>query len=79
MAFDKWFAKQNLLIKIILLIIPVVNWVVELLVRWSAFLRKSSGVHLVMALVATIFGVFYLLEIIDIVWTLLKGQLFLVD
>ena len=42
MKFDKWFQEQSLLIKVILLIIPFVGWVVEVLVRISAFIRKKE-------------------------------------
>ena len=35
MKFDAWFNKQNRLIQIILLILPIVGWVTELLVRLS--------------------------------------------
>ena len=33
MTFDKWFEKQDRIVKIILLIIPFVGWIVEVLVR----------------------------------------------
>ena len=36
----KWFYKQNMLIQIILMLIPGVNWVVELCVRWSAYMSR---------------------------------------
>ena len=39
---EKWFEKQSRLVQIILLLIPGVNWVVEVLVRWSHALRKGS-------------------------------------
>ena len=43
MTFDKWFNKQSKLIQIILLLIPGVNWITELLVRVSRFLRTKDG------------------------------------
>ena len=33
-GFRKWFESQNLLVRLLLLLIPVVNWVVELICRW---------------------------------------------
>ncbi len=79
MNFGKWFEKQHMLIQIILMLIPLVNWIVELLIRWPAFLKKDSVPNLVMAILHTFFGAFYILEILDIVWVILKKQLFLVE
>ena len=31
---EKWFEKQSRLVQLSLLLIPGVNWVVEVLVRW---------------------------------------------
>ncbi len=54
---DKWFHKQNKLVQVLLLLIPFVNWITEVLVRWSAFLKKGGALRLVISLVVTIFGV----------------------
>ena len=77
MSFDKWFAKQSLLVKAILLIIPFVGWVVEVLVRLSAFLRKSTGVNLVGLIIGIIGNIVW--SIIDFVILLLTGNLFLLE
>ena len=77
MEFDKWFEKQSLLIKVILLIIPFVGWVVEILVRLSAFLRKQTGINLV-GLLLGIFGNI-IWAIIDLVILLVTGKLFLLE
>ena len=47
MTFDKWFEEQALWLKIVLLIIPFVGWVVEILIRVSAVIRKSSTLNIV--------------------------------
>lgn len=73
MKFDKWFNKQSRLVQLILLIIPGVNWIVELLVRWSLALRKKDLVHIVIAVVYTVFGAF--LGFLDFVWVLLFKHL----
>lgn len=70
-----WFHKQNRLIQVILLIIPVVNWVVEILVRWSTWLKKGGIIRLVICLVVTIFGV--VIGWVDAIWTLLFNKLLL--
>ena len=77
MNFDKWFEEQSLLIKVILLIIPFVGWVIEFLVRLSAFLKKKSTVNLV-GFILGIVG-FWIWEIVDVVVLIVKGQLFLLE
>ena len=79
MNFDTWFHKQSKIIQIILLIVPLVGWILDLLVRWSAFIKKTSVVNLVMALVITLFGEFWILTILDAVWIALNNKLFLED
>ena len=70
-----WFNRQSRLVQIILLLIPVVNWVVEIIVRWSTFLKKGGAVRLVICIVVTIFGVF--VGWLDCIWVLLVKKLFL--
>lgn len=77
MNFDTWFHQQDKVIQIILLIIPFVGWIVDLLVRWSAFLKNQSLVNLIMALVVTIFGFTWILTILDAVMIALNNKLFL--
>ncbi len=77
MNFDTWFHGLNKIVQIILLIIPLIGWIIDLLVRWSAFIRKQSIVNLVMALVITIFGGFWILTILDAIWIFLNNKLFL--
>ena len=77
MEFDKWFEKQSLLIKVILLVLPLVGWVVEILVRLSATLRKSTSVNLV-GLVLGIIGN-WIWQIVDLVYLILKGNLLLLE
>ena len=77
MNFDTWFHKQSKIIQIVLLILPLIGWIVDLLVRWSAFLRKNTTVNLVMALVITLLGEFWILTILDAVWIALNNKLFL--
>lgn len=72
-GFAKWFYSQSLLVKLLLLLIPGVNWVVEILIRWSAYLSRPRLLTLVFAIVATVtMGVF---GWIDLVWLLLFGHL----
>ena len=74
----KWFNSQSRLVQLILLIIPFVNWVVEMAVRWDQFLNKKDLVSLIMALIATLGGGF-ILGILDFVWVILNNRLFLCE
>ena len=46
-----------------------VNWVVEILVRWSAFLKTKSILTLIFAILVTFFGL--AIGWVDVVWCLL--------
>jgi len=70
-----WFNKQNRLVQIILLLIPFVNWIVEILVRWSEVLssKKINVLNLVAAILVTFFGLAW--GWVDIVWCLLFNHM----
>ena len=70
----KWFYKQSFLVQLILLLIPGVNWVVEVAVRWSAYLRTKSLLTLIVAILVTIpSGI--AIGLLDFVWLLLFRHL----
>ena len=76
MNFDKWFHKQSKLIQVILLLIPFVNYIVEILVRWSAFLKKGGLLRLIVCIIVTIpTGI--IIGWLDAIWTLLFNKLVL--
>lgn len=77
MSFDKTFNSQSLLVKVLLLIIPVVGWVVEILVRLSVFLKDKSVINLI-AFIAFCFGG-VIFAYIDLICLLLTGHLFLAE
>ena len=77
MAFDKWFNNQSVLIKAILLLLPVVGWVCECLVRLSVALRTKSVLHIVVFLAFLFIGWGWILGVIDFIYMLLKGHLIL--
>ena len=72
---DTWFHKQNRIIQVILLLIPFVNWIVEILVRWSSALKSGSILKIVFAIVVTVLGV--MIGWVDAIWTLLFNKLLL--
>lgn len=44
-----WFNSLPRLAQLILLLIPGVNWVIEILVRWSSFIHTKSVLALIFA------------------------------
>lgn len=78
MTFDKWFNQQDRLVQIILLLIPGLNWIMEILIRLSVFLRKKDIVSLLL-FILVIPGIGVVLGWVDLIWTLLFGHLILAD
>ncbi len=71
-----WFNRQSRLVQLLLLLIPVVNWVTEIVVRWSTWLKKGGLLRLVICVLVTIpAGVAF--GLLDFVWVLLFKHLFL--
>ena len=70
-----WFNKQSRLVQILLLLIPVVNWFTEIVVRWSTWLKKGGLIRLVVCVLVTVFGI--VIAWIDLIWVLLFKKLFL--
>ena len=70
---DAWFHKQNKIVQVILLLIPVVNWFTEILVRWSAYLKKGGALRLLISILVTIGGLF--IGWVDAIWTLVTNKL----
>lgn len=79
MTFDKWFNKQSVLLKAILLLLPVVGWVCECLVRLSVMLRTKNIIHVVVFLAFLFIGWGWFLGVIDFVYMLLTSHLILAD
>lgn len=77
MAFHKWFLKQSLIVKVLLLIIPVVGWFVEVVMRISALLNKSTTSNILGLILYLILGI--LLAFVDVVLVLVGGKPFLLE
>lgn len=56
MEVDVWFKKQHIALQIALLLIPVVGWIVDLLVRLSLLLKTSHVYHIGSFVVVLVFG-----------------------
>ena len=64
-----WFNSLPRLAQLILLLIPGVNWVIEILVRWSSFIHTKSVLALIFAILVTFFGFGF--GWLDLLWGLL--------
>ena len=69
----RWFNKQSRLLQILLLLIPGVNWITEILGRWSAFLHSKSIITLLFAILVTFTG--FVFGWVDLIWCLLFKHL----
>lgn len=75
MTLDKWFNKQSRIVQLLLLLIPVVNWVTEIGVRWSVALRTKDLIHILIAILVTFVGLGF--GWLDLVWVLLFNHMIL--
>lgn len=79
MSFDKWFNDQTKLVRVILLVIPVVSWVVEILVRLSATLKKTTGVNIIGLIVFGFVNFAVAPSIIDAIFLALTDKQLLIE
>ena len=77
MNFDKWFNKQSLLLKALLMLIPGVNLITAILIRGSGALRTKSLLHIVVFALFIFFGWTWIIAVVDFVYLILKGHLIL--
>ena len=70
----KWFNKQSRLVQLLLLLVPVVNWITEIVVRWTTFMKKGGLLRLIICVLVTIpSGIVF--GWIDLLWVLLFRRL----
>ena len=74
----KKFMELSKTVRIVLLAIPFVNWIVELVLRWSLFIEKKDLGSLLVALVAT-FGFGVILGWVDAIFTFMEDKIVLTD
>ncbi len=70
----KWFNSQSRLVQLILLLIPFVNWIVEIYVRVTAVIEKPTTENILGVIFGLIIPVFGWL---DLIWVLLFNHLIL--
>ena len=71
---NTWFHKQSKILQVLLLIIPFINWIVELLLRLSSWLKKGGVLRLIVCILVTIpSGI--IIGWLDAIWTVLTNKL----
>ncbi len=70
----KWFNSLPRLVQFLLLLIPVVNWVIEILVRVSGVIERPSAGNILGLIFGIIIPVFGWL---DLIWVLIFKHLIL--
>ena len=76
-TLEQKFEKPPRLAQLILLLIPFVNWVTEVVVRWSHALRTKSLIKIIIAIIVTFGGL--IVGWIDLVWCLLFKHMIFCD
>lgn len=71
----KWFNDQSRLVQCLLLLVPFVNWIVEILVRGDKMIHKPGLISIIMFVLALF--TFGILGWVDLVWCLLFKHLIL--
>ena len=71
----KAFQKLSRLVQVLLLLIPVVNWVTEVVVRVSAVLERPDSRNVLGLIIAIFVGFFF--GWVDLVWVILFNRLIL--
>lgn len=71
----KWFNSQSRLVQLILLLIPFVNWIVEIYVRVTAVIEKQTTENILGVIFGLIIPVFF--GWLDLIWVLLFNHLIL--
>lgn len=74
----KKFMELSKTVRIVLLAIPFINWIVELVLRWSLFIEKKDLGSLLVALVVT-FGFGVILGWVDAIFTFMEDKIVLTD
>ena len=69
-----WFHGLNKIIQVILLLIPFVNYIVEVVVRWSAWLKAKNPLGLIIAIIVTLPSGL-IVGWLDAIWVLLFNRL----
>ena len=51
---NEWFHSRYRIVQVLLLILPIVNWFMEMILRWSRYLKEGGFVKFLFAVLVTI-------------------------
>ena len=73
-----WYNSKSKVIRVILLFVPFVNWIFEMVIRWTLFIEKKGAPNLVLAILVTaFFGNIF--GIVDAIFTIIEDKMILTD
>ena len=75
MNFDEWFDYQSKMVRIVILFIPVIGWIVEILVRISALIKKKCQMNVVGLVVFILLGWAWIPVILDTLYLVIFDKL----
>ena len=75
MEFDIWFYNQKKILQIILLLLPLVGWIVEILVRLSIMLKDEKFLNIGIFGIILLFGWMWIIVLVDMVYLIIKWKL----
>ena len=75
MNFDIWFNEQSKMVKVLFLLIPIIGWIIEILVRISALTKVKNAINIVGLVVFIIIGWAWVLTIVDAIYLLISEKL----
>ena len=73
----EWFKKQSKVVRIILMIIPMVNWVIDIVIRIEALIKKQSTNNILGLVLYVFFG--YVLAFVDLIMVIIDKDFLLVE
>lgn len=75
----KKFMEFSKVVRVIILVIPFVNWIAELAIRWSLFIENKDDIGKLLIAILTTFGGGFIIGWIDVFWTILHDKLSLLE
>ena len=72
-----WFNKQSKVLRIILMIIPFVNWIIDLVIRIEALIKKQSTTNIIGLILVVVVG--YIFAFIDLIMVIINKDFLLME
>lgn len=73
----KSFRDLPKLVRILLLLIPILNWITEVVIRWNHAKREGTNFYLALAIIYTFFG--QILGFVDLIYNIVYDKLLFME